>query len=265
METKKHVKKKVKDQEIVGPLSGENLSQNELLRVYAVKIIFTDVKFNQCNITSCYFRNCRFIRCDFTGAIIKDTNFKGAQFEECSFRYSVWEKTFLDEGFLDNCLPSEENLARDLVRSLRVNYAQIGNYQAVNKAASIEVKLNGQHLFNAAYSKQAYYRSKYKGFARVQFALRHALWKELDLLWGNGESVARVVIWGLLSVAGFGIAIWLSCNLPFTEAIGTAVSVFWGVKPHRDIAPAFIVSLTVIRYVLFGLFMAILVKRLSRR
>jgi hypothetical protein len=61
MELKKHVKKAVKDQEVVADVSKEDLTQSELLRVYAVKIIFTDVVFKQCNITSCYFRNCRFV------------------------------------------------------------------------------------------------------------------------------------------------------------------------------------------------------------
>ena len=170
MELKEHVKTAVKDQEITTAVVDEDLTQKELIRLYAVKITFTRVAFKQCNITSCYFRNCHFIGCDFTGAVIKDTNLKGSQFENCKFHYSLWEKTFLEESFLDNCLPSEENLARDLVRSLRVNFAQIGNYEAVNKAASIEVKLNGRHLFNAAYSRQAYYRNKYKGLTRIRFA-----------------------------------------------------------------------------------------------
>ena len=191
---------------------------------------------------------------------------KGFAVRKFKFHYSLWEKTFLEESFLDNCLPSEENLARDLVRSLRVNFAQIGNYEAVNKAASIEVKLNGRHLFNAAYSRQAYYRNKYKGLTRIRFALRHAQWKAFDLLWGNGESIGRVLGGGLLAIACFAVAIWLNhVDIKFLDAIGSSVSIFWGVKPHREVEPVFVVLLTAIRYLLFGLFMAVLVKRLSRR
>ena len=152
------------------------------------------MSFKQSEISDCYFRNCRFIRCDFTGANISRSNFRGAQYEECKFQYSTWEHTQLDEEFLYNCLPSEENLARDLVRSLRVNFGHIGNYAAVNRAASIEVALTGQHLYHAAYSKQSYYRSKYKGWDRVTHIIRHARWKALDLLWGNGESIFRILI-----------------------------------------------------------------------
>jgi len=266
MELKKHVKTAIKDHEVTANVSGEDLTQTELLRVFAVKKVFTDVVFKQCNFSSSYFRNCRFIRCDFTGAIFKDTNLRGSQFEECKFLYTAWEKTLLDESFLDTCLPSEENLARDLVRSLRVNFSQVGNYEAVNKAASIEVKLTGRHLYNAAYSNQSYYRSKYKGFARIEYGFRHAKWKALDLLWGNGESVARVAVWALVAVAIIAVALgFYYPERGVVDAAGAAISVFWGVRTQQDVHPAFLVPATVIRFLLFGLFMAILVKRLSRR
>lgn len=146
MELQEHKKAIIENKEFLGEVRGENLSLTELTRVYAVGVTFVDVNFKQSNFSLCYFRNCRFIKCDFPGAHISESNFRGSQFEECDFRYTTWEKTFLDEHFLDTCLPSEENLARDLVRSLRVNFSQIGNYEAVNKAASIEVSLTGQHL-----------------------------------------------------------------------------------------------------------------------
>jgi hypothetical protein len=167
---------------------------------------------------------------------------------------------------LDTCLPSEENLARDLVRSLRVNFSQVGNYEAVNKAAAIEVKLTGRHLYNAAYSKQSYYRSKYKGRERAWYALSHAKWKALDLLWGNGESVSRVVAWAVIAMAVIGVALgFVYPDRGVASAAGTAVSVFWGVRSQQDVHPALVVPATIVRFVLFGLFMAILVKRLSRR
>lgn len=148
MELKEHKKTVIENKEFCGEVQNEELSAKEFIRVFAVGVAFIDVNFKQCDFSECYFRNCRFIRCDFTGANIKESNLRGSQFEKCKFQYTTWEKTLLDEHFLDICLPSEENLARDLARSLRVNFSQIGNYEAVNKAASIEVNLTGQHLYN---------------------------------------------------------------------------------------------------------------------
>jgi len=266
MELRDNKKEKIEDKEFSTVLRGDDLSHKELIRVYAVDQIFTGVTFMQCVFTSCYFRNCRFIRCDFTGAIIKESNFKGAQFEECIFKYTILEKTLLDERFLDTCLPSEENLARDLVRTLRVNFAQIGNYEAVNKAASIEVKLTGQHLYNAAYSRQSYYRAKYKGHARFSHALQHLQWKSLDLLWGNGESILRVIVSSLV-VVFFAAILYMrdAVGISFPDAFFEALWHFWGVEYSAPMPSSYVLSLTILRFGIFGLFMAILIKRLSRR
>lgn len=266
MKLKEHVKKQVKDQEVQEVADNEDLSQKEFSRVYAVKKTFNGVVFKQCNFLSCYFRNCRFISCDFTGALFKDSNLIGSQFENCRFHYSFWDKTIVEEDILDSCLMSEENLARDLVRSLRVNFAQIGNYTAVNKAAAIEVKLTGKRLYNAAYSKQGYYRQKYKGWSRAQMCAKHLSWKFFDLLWGNGESIWRVLGWGIAAVVIAAIVMFFSgLGLSVLDSLVTAVFAFWGVRSTHD-APQFVaVALTIVRFFLFGLFMAILVKRLSRR
>lgn len=265
MEIAEHLKDRLVDKEFKGDMT-QSFEQMELVRVYAVKVTFTGVSFKQAALTNCYFRNCTFIRCDFTGTQIKDCYFKGSSFAQCPFRYTTWEKTQLDEDFLDKCLPSEENLARDLVRSLRVNFAQIGNQDAVNKAAAIEVKLTGLHLYNAAYSKQSYYRTfeKYNGWNRLWFILKHFRWKVLDWLWGNGESLSRVLFNGtfliMLSAAFLAKS---SSTLNYPDALWLSFLNFWGIG--QPLSHLFAVILTVARFVFFGLFMAILVKRLSRR
>lgn len=266
MELIEHKKDIIENKEFRDEVRNEDLSMREFSRVFAVDVAFVEVSFKQCDFSRCYFRNCRFIRCDFTGANIKESNLRGSQFEECNFRYTTWEKTYLDEHFLDTCLPSGENLARDLARSLRVNFSQIGNYEAVNKAASIEVSLTGQHLYNAAYSRQSYYRAKYKGWSRVIHAMDHARWKALDLLWGNGESIVRVAVAGLVVVVVAAFSLTRGdLQLLFSDALWSTLSHFWGVHGGTKLPDFYAVALTVIRYVLLGLFMAILVKRLSRR
>lgn len=146
MTIRENKKPKLQDVEFTDNVSDEDFSRHDMVSVFAVVKVFTKVSFKQANFLGCYFRNCRFIGCDFTGAFIKESNLRGSQFENCTFRYATWEKSHLDDDFLDHCLPSEENLARDLVRSLRVNFSEIGNYEAVNRAASIEVHLTGQHI-----------------------------------------------------------------------------------------------------------------------
>lgn len=266
IELKDYKKALVEDKEFVSDVRDEDMSQQVVRRVFAVNKAFIGVSFKQTDFSHVYFRNCRFFRCNFTGSSISRSNFRGSQYEECKFQYSTWEHTILDEDFLDNCLPGEENLARDLVRSLRVNFSQIGNYQAVNKAASIEVALTGQHLFHSAYSKQSYYRAKYKGWNRLLNAVRHAKWKALDYLWGNGESLYRIVASGLFAIiACAALLVWSRSQFAWPDTIWVVAKAFWGVDGAPSVPRGYFVLLTVVRFILVGLFMAILVKRLSRR
>lgn len=266
MELEDHLKPHIEDKEIMADVRDEKLSRHVLRRVFAVGKTFDGVSFKQSDVSDCYFRNCRFIRCDFTGANISGSNLRGSQYEECKFQYSTWEHTHIDEEFLDNCLPSEENLARDLVRSLRVNFGHIGNYSAVNRAASIEVALTGQHLYHAAYSNQSYYRSKYKGWDRFIHVIRHARWKALDLLWGNGESIFRILITGAMVIFIWaGILAWANPDFTWPQSLGSVTYAFWGISTSPSLPKHELVALTVIRFTFFGLFMAILIKRLARR
>jgi hypothetical protein len=258
-------KPKLEDVEFTRNLNDVDYGRHDFVRVYGVRLVFSKISFKQTNFLGCYFRNCRFIDCDFTGAFIKETNLQGSQFENCSFRYTTWEKSRLDDDFMDNCLPNEENLARDLIRSLRVNFMEVGNYEAVNKAASIEVRLSGQHLYKAAYSREAYYRAKYKGRKRFAHAIQHARWKALDLLWGNGESIVRVCLSSLAAVALISLLYARDLNVGVSDALMESIWHFWGKQYAKALPAGYLLALSVLQFVALGLFMAILVKRLSRR
>lgn len=260
-------KEKIEDKEFHEEIRDQDFSRKDFVRVYAVKVTFINVNFKQSTFSSCYFRKCRFIQCDFTGSTFKETYLKGTNFIESPLKYVIFEKSPIEEGVLDTCLPSEENLARDLVRSLRVNFSQIGNYEAVNKAAAIEVQLTGQHLYNAAYSRQSYYRDKenYSGWARVVYGLRHAKWKFLDLLWGNGESFFRIISSGLFLVFLISLIFFANADITFPQAFQSTLYQFWGLQNDPRLPDLYVLVLTIGRFLLIGLFMAIMVKKLSKR
>jgi len=266
MELKAHEKLKLCDKELTNDSVEEDLSQHDITKFYAVGRTFTKVSFKQSVLNLCYFRNCTFVGCNFTGAAIKECNFRGASFDNCIFDYCTFEKTQLEADFLNRCLPTGENLARDLVRSLRVNFSQIGDYEAVNAAIKIEVQLTRQHHYNAAYSKIGYYRSKYKGGKRFLNGLLHAKWKFFDLLWGNGESVPRIAAVGLITIIVFTFAHPYATTLGgYIQALPRVGANFWGVKVTENLSNMCFALITAIRFILFGLFMAVLVKRLARR
>jgi hypothetical protein len=265
--TEAAVKEPWHDLNIIVDVTDQELKRRDFVRIYAIKKNFSNVDFTHSNFVGCYFHACKFTNCNFTGVIFKETNFSNSDFEDCKFEYSQWDKTNITPGILDNCLPSWENVAHSLARALRVNFTQIGNLEGINKAAAIEVEQKGQMLYDAAFSRKRYYREKSKGLGRLLDAARFIQWKLLHYVWGNGESPLSVLVCTLIVITVTGlchfslhyqtISLWSSLLFAF--------SAFWGIAPPDQWSLESRLLLTVTRYVLFALFMASLIRRLSRR
>lgn len=257
-----------RNREFNDSVNDADFSRGIYIHIYAVGKTFKKVNFEKCNWTNCYFRNCKFINCDFTGCSFKESNFKGSEFQDCKLRYTFWDKTLIDESILDSCWIPEENLMRDIVRSLRVNFAQIGNQDAVNKAILMEIKLTGAHILNIAKSKQEYFRRKRDKATKCQillFWLDYCRWLFIDFLCGFGEKPWRVFIWILLAPLIASLIMQLY-NQEYNENyLWQAHEIFWGLKSTSHLPSAFSMFLIGVRYLLLSLFTATLVKRLLRR
>ena len=91
----------------------------------AIRIHFRSVSFKFCIFDDCYFRDCRFEDCDFTGAIFRNSILRGSTFDGSKFDYSRFAHTLVPLTILERHMPERENVALELARALRVNYAQI--------------------------------------------------------------------------------------------------------------------------------------------
>lgn len=271
VELRENSKPLLENVEVVSKSVRGDYSRHHFKGVFATKITFEDVVFNQCVFEACYIRNCTFINCNFKGSVFKDTYLHGTNFRNCGFWYVRFDKCQIDSGLIDQCLPKEENIARELVRSLRVNYAQIGSYEGVNKAAAYEVCLTGRHYFKAIIQNSEYYTlEKYQGWSRFLYAARYCSWKLMDVLWGNGESLWKVIrsagvtvivgslLWHLLEPGGASILL---------QRTGTIAALFFATPSPNGLAVPFWlgVSISIARIILTALFLAVLVKRLARR
>ncbi|WP_082920150.1 pentapeptide repeat-containing protein [Halomonas caseinilytica] len=262
---REHRKDHVVDVEVMADIHDSSLFfQKRLERIFAVSRRFMRVSFKQVVIRDCYFRNCEFIDCDFTGAHISSSNFQGAKFEGCNFSYATFEKTEIELDVITHNLPPYENLKRDLARSIRTNYESIGNYDGVNAAILVELSATLEHYRKAAFSAEAHYRRKHKGLNRAKYAGKYFGFWILDKLWGNGERPWRLV-WTALCVWLLGTiyGIW-GVGLPISGAIATSASEFvLGSGSELGKTVGIILALT--RYLVLGMFLASLVKRLARR
>lgn len=239
-------------------------------RLVAKKIRFSNVDFKYCIFDAAYFRNCSFDSCDFTGCRFLSSNLQGTSFNGCKFDYATFDKTYIDSDILDSGCPGPENLKLKFARSLRMNYQQLGDAKSANKAISIELQATEDHLHKSWKSKESYYRNKYKGFKRFEAFMDWWEFKVLDIIWGNGESawkLCRAVVIVLLGITVIDVLNYGNPNQVsnYLSSFMLSPQILLGVV-EPEIYPSFYTTLIfLIRLVMFGFFMAIIIKRFNRR
>jgi len=68
-----------------------------------------------------------------------------------------------------------------------------------------------------------------------------------------------------IAILAVSILYSLEAKVTFVDALMESIWQFWGRQYAQSMPPIYALSLTITQFVAFGLFMAILVKRLSRR
>lgn len=241
------------------------------IRLNAKKITFKNVSFLHCIFDGCYFNNCVFDSCDFTGCRFLGSNFHQSAFTGCKFEFATFERSQLDDDILVSEAPREENLRMRFARSLRMNYQQVGDAKAVNKAISLELEATSIYLYKSWRSGETYYRKKYPGLINgiAQFVRWSEFWI-LDFVWGNGESILKLLRSILLTVIMIAAYDTNAHGNPLTigfywSSFQNAPAVFLGVLSPQNYTVAALSVIAGTRFVSIALLTALLVKRFSRR
>jgi hypothetical protein len=266
---KSHPRTEIVEQEFTvsdphGTLGNLNYELTRFRFAAAIKIHFRAVSFKYCIFDDCYFRDCRFEDCDFTGSVFRNTILRGSTFDGSRFDYCRFAHTFIPLTILERHMPGYENVALELARALRVNYAQIGDSVGVNRAISAELAATRIHLEKVVWSNESYYRNKHRGWNRVVKALELYTFKSLDFIWGNGESLPKLIRTTAITYAVFVVGLARS-GVGFAPALRDTFVLAWGSYGNAAQIPILAASAAASRTLLFGLFIALLVRRLSRR
>lgn len=263
-------KQEFKDQRITENLTGRKITNRVWTRLVAKEVTFRNVNFSYSTFDACYLRACQFDSCNFTGCRFTNTNFHGSSFSGCTFDYATFEKTDIDPFILESEAPARENLKMRFARSLRINFQQLGDAGAANRAISIELSAKSAHLWKAVFSKESYYRKKYRGFARLSHFTQLASFRTLDFIWGNGESAPKLLrtsILVMLAIGGVDAYFFNDKNsvADYWHGIAKAPQIFMGTLAPMGYPTWYLSAIVLLRLILFGFFMAVLVKRFNRR
>lgn len=233
-------------------------------RVSAVDKVFRRVKFKFVVFDDCYFRNCKFEDCDFTGAQFRDSSFRGSIFPGSCFNYARFRHCKITPDLISRNIPGWENVALEFAQGLRVNFAQTGDVDGVNKAIKAELRATRVHLRKAAWSGETHYRNKYKGVARLAFGWKSIVFEVFEFIWGNGESLSKLFRTIALVIAACSL-VYIGHDYEFETATTEALRSFLGTSTTDNVVPFLQESMAASRFILLGLFVSVIVKRLSRR
>lgn len=268
-------RKIILDKYVPKSISNENYQYTVFTRLNAVStkknlIRFENVRFDHCIFDGCYIRDCSFDSCSFVGARFVNSNFHGSSFSGCKFDYAFFDKTHVDVDILHRESPREENLKMRFARTLRMNFQQLGDAQAVNKAISLELRATETHLFKSWASNETYYREKYPGILKIGKFLQWVKFRTLDLIWGNGESILKLIATTLVLIAFVGLIDTFAYKDPynlqnFIDSFKESPAIFFGILQKSEYPYIYAASIVVSRLTLFSMFTAILIKRFSRR
>ncbi len=233
------------------------------------KLRFEKVSFQHCVFEGCYVNNCSFDTCDFTGCKFVGSNFHQSSFAECKFDYATFERTQIDDDILSGEAPREENLRMRFARSLRMNYSQIGDAKAVNTAITVELEATETYLRKSWQLEETYYKNKYPGKKAVKQFFRWVQFKMLDVIWGNGESITKLLrslLCCLIVMAFYDTIAHGSAEnlLDYWSRFVVAPSVFLGIEQGGYSRGALSI-VAAARYVGIALLTTLLVKRFGRR
>ncbi|SEJ35564.1 Pentapeptide repeat-containing protein [Myroides marinus] len=245
------------------------------VRGIATDFIFRNIDFSKTIFDSCYFKDCRFINCKFEGAKFMNSNLQGSYYRECNFDYVLFEKTFVDFEIFE-CAPKWDNLRFRFARSLKLNYASLGDYIKASKAVAIELEATLSHLKSSWLSGEQHYVKKYGGLkGRGEQGLKWIKVFLLDFVWGNGESLRRLIRLNLILF--FVLTIYHYYEVT-TAKFSDFLDIFlikipanyFNIKLKNpcffDYYPTGLsLFLVISRLVCFGLLMSIIIKKYNRR
>lgn len=268
---KKGNREVVTDYYVANDVNGDKFPYRVFVRLNAKKVRFTKVSFQHCIFEGCYFNGCVFDSCDFTGCRFIGSNLHQSAFSGCKFDYATFERSHLEDDILLSEAPREENLRMRFARSLRMNYQQIGDAKAVNKAISVELEATSVYLYKSMRSQESYYKEKYPGPIKsgIQFIKWVDFWS-LDFLWGNGESIVkllRTIAFGFVAIGIYDTATnGNALNIgDYWAALKNAPAVFLGISNPQNFSVLALSTIAGARLVTVALLTALLVKRFSRR
>lgn len=158
--------------------------------------------------------------------------------------------------------PQKENIKSSFARNLRTNFQQLGDSRNVNRAILIELEATREHLKKICYDHSSHYRDKYKSWRRVKGFQDYYTFIFFDFIWGNGESLWKLLRSLLLLIVLINfVDFYYNTETEVTRGFNLLL----GTTQLKLIPETWNSIFLLIRLLMMSLLTALIIKRISRR
>ncbi len=171
---------------------------------------FSGGAVTHCRFEDSYLRHCIFGQVDFTGTIFTNCNLAAASFAGSKLWYTQFVRCQLNYNEILQSLPTEVNLRKQLLRSLRVNAVDMGEKHIANRILLLELKAEREEHYKIFTSSNSYFRDNYDVIQRFQSLggwIAHHL---RSSIWGYGLRLNALFRTAVIVILSCGLAYWLT-------------------------------------------------------
>ena len=163
-----------------------------------------------CRFKDSYLRYSIFDQVDLTGTIFTNCNLVFASFAGSKLWYVQFVHCQLDYDEILQTLPTEINLRKQLLRSLRVNATEMGEKHIANRILLLELETEREEHYKIFTSSNRYFREKYNTAQRFQsfgWWIGHFL---QSFIWGYGLRLKALFRTALIVILSCAFVYWIT-------------------------------------------------------
>lgn len=254
-----------------------------------------DIRFKHCTFANNSFKSTKLINCEFENvvflsgyfrdSVVINTEFRGSRFIDCDFTrvdlrysrlkfYNRFSRSYIPFNRIQECLPEEGNLRKELCDALAREAVAVGEYRDADLFRAEAIRGEKRFLKAVIWQSAPYYKAKYDNVDRLRAVGRYVRFRFFDLLWGQRRS-HRVILRNWLAL---GIVFAILMATSWRGSLGGDVSIedaaiygFLAVFPVQPLE-SYSISGTVVSFwvlaarflalIFSGLFVALLFARL---
>lgn len=259
-------------------VSGGQFAGQMLEYVDGKKMVFENCNFSAAVIYRGYFHDAIFRKCEFVGTRFDECNFRQATFDRCTFNYADFNRCILPIPQILANLPVYSNVRWDLIHTVRANQRAMGDVQHEADLVRHDIEAEISHWRDVRRRPTPYYK-KYDNFKDQTIAWFHCrrLWVE-RYIWGHGESLTRLFLATTVAIAALSVLQWIP-SVTVYDTVGEAARAYMDgltyilklfidlpVPPEDvDASPVISACVVVLRYVVIGLAIPTLYKKIAKR